>query len=116
MKANSLWLMLVACGLVFAATSHAGVIDPECDAKKAAKSAVAKATVGVGGRCNASEAVKDTAEKVVEDKLPQDGAAGQLVDKATGKDETIKDKAVDAVVPDKLQKNNQDKHKVKKDK
>lgn len=84
--------------------AHAGVIDPECDASKAVKSAAAKATVGVGGRCNPAEAAKDSAGKAVENVVPDDGLAGKAVDKATGRDETVKDKAVDAVVPDKLQK------------
>jgi hypothetical protein len=42
-------------------TGVAGPLDPDCDAGKAAKSAAMKATVGVGGRCTAAEAAKDTA-------------------------------------------------------
>ena len=38
----------------------AGPLDPDCTAEKAAKSAAAKATVGVGGRCDPKEAAKDT--------------------------------------------------------
>jgi len=63
--------------LVFAAAMHgqsalAGPLDPECTAGKAAKSAAAKATVGVGGRCSASEAASDSAKRAtgVEDKGP----------------------------------------------
>jgi hypothetical protein len=40
----------------------AGPLDPDCTAEKAAKSAAAKATVGVGGRCDPKEAVHDTAK------------------------------------------------------
>ena len=44
--------------------ASAGVLDPDCTAEKAAKSAAAKATVGVGGRCSPAEAAKDTAKRV----------------------------------------------------
>jgi hypothetical protein len=40
----------------------AGPIDPDCTAEKAAKSAAAKATIGVGGRCDPKEALHDTAK------------------------------------------------------
>jgi hypothetical protein len=43
-------VILTACMLLFFAIAHAGVIDPDCDAGKAAKSAATKAVVGVGGR------------------------------------------------------------------
>lgn len=39
---------------------QAGVLDPDCTAEKAAKSAAMKATVGVGGRCTAKEAMSDS--------------------------------------------------------
>lgn len=39
--------------------STAGVLDPDCDAGDAVRSAAMKATVGVGGRCNPAEAAKD---------------------------------------------------------
>jgi hypothetical protein len=42
-----------------------GPLDPDCTAEKAAKSAAAKATVGVGGRCSPAEAAKDTAKDAV---------------------------------------------------
>ena len=63
----------------------AGPHDPECTPEKAAKSAATKATVGVGGRCDAKEAASDTARRTagVEDK-------GQL-DKR--KDDTPTEKA-----------------------
>lgn len=113
MKRFSLAIILL---LPFAVT--AGVVDPECTAEKAVKSAATKAAVGVGGRCNPAEAAKDSAGKAVEDALPDKGVAGKAVDKATGRNDTLKDKAADAVdekvdevVPDKLQK---DKKKGKK--
>jgi hypothetical protein len=43
------------------ASATAGPLDPDCTPEKAAKSAAAKATVGVGGRCDAKEAAHDTA-------------------------------------------------------
>jgi hypothetical protein len=42
----------------------AGPLDPDCTAEKAAKSAAAKATVGIGGRCSPAEAAKDSAKDV----------------------------------------------------
>ena len=50
----------------------AGVLDPDCTAKKAAKGAAMKATVGVGGRCSPKEATADTAKRAtgIEDKGP----------------------------------------------
>ena len=63
--------------VVFATTMYvplasAGLLDPDCTAEKAAKSAAAKATVGVGGRCSPAEAAKDTAKKAtgIEGKVP----------------------------------------------
>jgi uncharacterized low-complexity protein len=41
----------------------AGVLDPDCTAQKAAKSAAMKSTVGVGGRCSPKEAAADTAKR-----------------------------------------------------
>ncbi len=75
-----------------ALASHAavaGVVDPDCTAEKAAKSAAMKATVGVGGRCSAAEAAKDTAKDAVgiEEKGPvekrrnDDGPGKKAVDK-----------------------------------
>ncbi|MCW3170868.1 hypothetical protein OHT75_00015 [Shewanella sp. FYR11-62] len=106
--------MLMLVGMTYAQVANAGVINPDCTAQKAVKNAAVKATVGVSGRCDPAEAVKDTAGKAVENALPQDGATAKLVDKATGKDETVKEKAVDAVVPDKLQKDKDDKKLIKK--
>ena len=49
---------------------QAGPLDPDCTPEKAAKGAAAKATVGVGGRCSAGEAAKDSAKRTagIEDK------------------------------------------------
>ena len=51
----------LAMALAVTAVS-AGPLDPDCTAEKAAKSAAAKATVGVGGRCDPKEAIHDTAK------------------------------------------------------
>jgi hypothetical protein len=53
-----------------------GIVDPDCTAENAAKSAAAKATIGVGGRCSPAEAVKDTTKGAVglEDKGPVEKA------------------------------------------
>lgn len=66
---------IAACGLTLAAISSsalAGPLDPDCTPEKAAKSAATKATVGVGGRCDAKEAASDTAKRTagVEGKGP----------------------------------------------
>jgi hypothetical protein len=56
-------LFAVSLLLSLAVTSAlAGPLDPDCTAEKAAKSAAAKATVGVGGRCDPKEAAHDTAK------------------------------------------------------
>jgi hypothetical protein len=74
-----------------ASTAYAGVVDPDGNAEKAAKSAATKATVGVGGRCSAGEAAKDSGKKAagVEEKGP--------VEKRTSKNDTPAEKAKDAV-------------------
>ena len=46
--------------------SGGGLLDPDCTAEKAAKSAAMKSTVGVGGRCTPAEAAKDTAKRAVQ--------------------------------------------------
>jgi hypothetical protein len=62
MKPTSLnWIVGVLLAAT-AAVASAGPLDPDCTAEKAAKSAAAKATVGVGGRCNPKEALSDTAK------------------------------------------------------
>ena len=72
MKPTSLnWIVGVLLA-VTTAVVNAGPLDPDCTAEKAAKSAAAKATVGVGGRCDPKEAVSDTAKDVanIDDKGP----------------------------------------------
>jgi hypothetical protein len=86
--------LIAACGLALALMSQAafaGIADPDCTAEKAAKSAAAKSTVGVGGRCDAKEAAKDSGKKAagVEDKGP--------LEKKKSKNDTPVEKAKDAV-------------------
>jgi hypothetical protein len=79
------------CLALFAGAATAGPIDPDCTPEKAAKSAAAKSTVGVGGRCDAKEAAKDSGKKAagVEEKGP--------IEKKTSKNDTPAEKAMDAV-------------------
>lgn len=52
--------LLIATLLITATQfANAGVFNPNCTVSKAAKSTAMKATVGVGGRCDAKETVKD---------------------------------------------------------
>lgn len=86
---------IAATGLTLALCSSAalaGVVDPDCTPEKAAKSAAAKSTVGVGGRCDVKEAAKDSGKKAagVEDKGP--------LEKKKGKNDTPAEKAKDAVL------------------
>jgi hypothetical protein len=85
--------LIAAAGLSLAlntTATFAGIADPDCTAEKAAKSAAAKSTVGVGGRCDAKEAAKDSGKKAagVEDKGP--------LEKKKDKKDTPADKAKDA--------------------
>ena len=76
----------LAC-LLLAGTATAGVLDPDCTPEKAAKSAAAKATVGVGGRCKPGETAKDTSKRAVgidDDKKRNDDDKG-LVKKTADK-------------------------------
>jgi hypothetical protein len=58
---------LLTLSLAFVSQSVlSGPLDPDCTAEKAAKSAAAKATVGIGGRCSPAEAAKDTAKDAVD--------------------------------------------------
>jgi hypothetical protein len=69
-------MIVILAAIMTAPPASAGVLDPDCTATKAAKSAAAKATVGVGGRCSPAEAAKDTAKresKVAVGKLGPDG-------------------------------------------
>ncbi|CAH1232148.1 conserved exported hypothetical protein [Vibrio harveyi] len=69
--------------LLFGTTSaDAGVLDPDCDAEKAAKATATKAVVGVGGRCTPKEALKDSTVEAGKDALPEEGLAGKAVDAA----------------------------------
>jgi hypothetical protein len=82
----------IGLALAFAASAAlAGPIDPDCTPEKAAKSAAAKSTVGVGGRCSAGEAAKDSGKKAVgvEDKGP--------IEKKKDKNDTPAEKAKDVV-------------------
>ena len=55
---------LLACAAVARPVlPMASVVNPDCTAEKAAKSAAAKATVGVGGRCSPAEAAKDSRQE-----------------------------------------------------
>jgi hypothetical protein len=71
-KKSVLKSMIILAAILYVPFSSAGVLDPDCTAEKAAKSAAAKATVGVGGRCSPAEAAKDTAKKAtgIEGKVP----------------------------------------------
>jgi hypothetical protein len=53
-------LMMAACLGLVCLHAQAGLVDPDCTAEKAVKSAAMKATVGVGGRCDPKEAAADT--------------------------------------------------------
>ena len=86
--------MIASAGLSFTlivSTAFAGPVDPNCTPEKAAKSAAAKSTVGVGGRCDAKEAAADSGKKAVgvEEKGP--------IEKKTSKNDTPAEKAKDAV-------------------
>jgi hypothetical protein len=76
---------------LLSSTAHAGPLDPDCTPEKAAKSAAAKSTVGVGGRCDPKEAAKDSGKKAagVEEKGP--------IDKKKSKNDTPAEKAKDVV-------------------
>jgi hypothetical protein len=86
--------LLAAGGLILTllgAAATAGPLDPDCTAEKAAKSAAAKSTVGVGGRCSAGEAAKDSGKKAarVDSKGP--------IEKKAHKNDTRAEKAKDAL-------------------
>jgi hypothetical protein len=72
MKPTSLNWIVGALLAATAAVASAGPLDPDCTAEKAAKSAAAKATIGVGGRCDPKEALTDSAKDAVniDDKGP----------------------------------------------
>ena len=58
-------MVLMPCVAPASQVAIGGIVDPDCTAEKAAKSAAMKATVGVGGRCSPAEAAKDTARDAV---------------------------------------------------
>lgn len=60
MKNQQIPALFTALMLSASLSVQAGVVNPDCTAEKAAKSAATKATVGVGGRCSPAEAAKDT--------------------------------------------------------
>ncbi|WP_111809640.1 hypothetical protein [Aeromonas allosaccharophila] len=68
---------IAIASIFFAMTAHAGVINPDCNAEKVVKGAAMNATIGVGGRCSTSEAVKDT----VTDKTQIDEKVSDINDK-----------------------------------
>jgi hypothetical protein len=85
---------VAACAVAlatFSSAAFAGIADPDCSPENAVKSAAAKSTVGIGGRCDAKEAAKDSSKKAVgvEDKGP--------IEKKKSKNDTPIDKAKDAV-------------------
>jgi len=73
MKKTALTALTLALAL-FTHVAFAGPLDPECTPEKAAKSTATKATVGVGGRCDAKEAATDSAKRTagVDDKKRSD--------------------------------------------
>lgn len=77
--------------VLLAEFSIAGVVDPDCTAEKVAKGKAAKATVGVGGRCTAAEAAKDSTKKAagIEEK--------GVIEKKKHKNDTPAEKAKNAV-------------------
>ncbi|HHP0447982.1 hypothetical protein [Vibrio harveyi] len=79
MSKRNLALLLLLFGTT---SSDAGVLDPDCDAEKAAKATATKAVVGVGGRCTPKEALKDSTVEAGKDALPEEGLAGKAVDAA----------------------------------
>ena len=76
---------------IVSSSAFAGIADPDCTPEKAAKSAAAKSTVGVGGRCNAGEAAKDSGKKAagIDEKGP--------LEKKKKKNDTPAEKAKDAI-------------------
>lgn len=82
--------MVLMLGMALASqVAVGGIVDPDCTAEKAAKSAAVKATVGVGGRCSPAEAAKDTARDAVgveekgpiEERRDDDGPLDKVRDK-----------------------------------
>ena len=82
-------LVFASFVVIASTTAFAGVADPDCDATKAAKSAAMKSTVGVSGRCSASETAKDMGKDAagiedkgaIEKKRDNKGPAGKAKNK-----------------------------------
>ena len=98
MTSKNICTAVLALGLAVASQAAlSGIVDPDCTAEKAPKSAAAKATVGVGGRCSPAEAAKDMAKGAVglEDKGPVEKAKDDInnpLKKDDDKDKKDKDK------------------------
>jgi len=58
-------LFLAALILLGCSSSRDGLLDRDCTAAKAAKSAAMKSAVGVGTGCTPAEAATDTAKRAV---------------------------------------------------
>ena len=65
MRINTLFWPLGLTLALHGSIAMGGVLDPDCTAEKAARSAATKATVGVGGRCSPKEAAADSARGAV---------------------------------------------------
>lgn len=82
---------------LFCLNAQAGVLDPDCTAEKAAKSAAMKAVVGVGGRCTAKEAASDSLH--VDDKKDAvSDAKDKVGDKVDGASDHLERKAIKKAV------------------
>lgn len=57
--------ILASFALSSAVAAQAGPLDPDCTVEKGVKSAAAKATIGVGGRCKPAEVATDSAKRAV---------------------------------------------------
>ncbi len=88
----TLFAALALCG---SASAQAGIVNPDCTAEKAAKSAATKATVGVGGRCSPAEAAKDTVGLDKKDKDKKDKNKDKDKDKNDKKIPVVGDKGDD---------------------
>ncbi len=92
-------LVLVGVVLSFSQLASAGIINPDCTAEKAVRSAAANATVGVSGRCSLANTAKDAASNAVSDVLPDEGVAGKAMDRVKpGKNKGMMKKATKAVI------------------
>lgn len=89
---KTMFVAIVGLLLLGASLTHAGPLDPDCTVEKGVKSAAAKATIGVGGRCKPAEVASDTAKRAVgiddEKRKDEDGglvkkAGKKLVDGTT---------------------------------